>query len=658
MDNAVTQRDLANAARFLAVDAIERAGSGHPGMCMGVADAATALFTRFLKFDPSDPLWPDRDRFVLSAGHGSALLYALLHLSGYEKLTREEMLNLRRLGSRTPGHPEYDPEAAVETTTGLLGQGIANAVGMAIAERLLNARFGDVIVDHYTYVLVGDGCLMEGVSYESAALAGHLRLRKLVALWDDNGITVDGGTDLATSEDQLARFEAAGWDVQTVDGHDAEAVAAAIARARQSEQPSFIACRTTIGIGAPTKAGTHKAHGGALGADEIVGAREALGWPYPPFEIPEDIVATWREAGEKGRKAREEWDRRRAAMPDNEKHKVESWVRRELAPGWDKALQDLVANWGAERPTMATVPASASVIAAISKGVPELIGAAADVASLTGADMPSKVVSPNSFGGRNLRFGVREHSMASAMNGLACHGGLIPFGATYLVFSDYLRPALRMSAMMRLRTIYILTDDSIAVGENGPTHQPVEQLASLRAVPNLHVFRPADAVETAQCWRLALERPDGPSAILLTKSALPPLPGDHDCARGAYVVAEFWEGAADRRAVLMATGSEVQIALEARQRLAAEGIPASVVSVPCWELFWQQDRDYRDRILGRGAVRVAIEAGCGLGWERFVGEDGGIVCLSSFGASGSAADLYRHFGLTPEAVVKAVKTRL
>ncbi len=658
MDNAVTQRDLANAVRFLAVDAIERAGSGHPGMCMGIADAATVLFTRFLKFDPSDPRWPDRDRFVLSAGHGSTLLYALLHLSGYEKLTREEILNLRRLGSRTPGHPEYDPEAAVETTTGLLGQGIANAVGMALAERLLNARFGDAIVDHYTYVLVGDGCLMEGVSYESAALAGHLRLRKLVALWDDNGITVDGGTDLATSEDQLARFEAAGWDVQTVDGHDAEAVAAAIARARQSEQPSFIACRTTIGIGAPTKAGTHKAHGGALGANEIAGAREALGWPYPPFEIPEDIVATWREAGEKGRKAREEWDRRLAALPESEKESFDRGLHGELASGWNGPLDELVANWLAERPTMATVPASASVIAAISEGVPQLVGAAADVASLTGADMPSKVVSPNSFGGRNLRFGVREHSMASAMNGLACHGGLIPFGATYLVFSDYLRPALRMTAMMGLRTIYILTDDSIAVGENGPTHQPVEQLASLRAVPNLHVFRPADAVETAQCWRLALERPDGPSAILLTKSELPPLPGDHDCARGAYVVAEFWEGSADRRAVLMATGSEVQIALEARQRLAAEGIPAAVVSVPCWELFWQQDRDYRDRILGRGAVRVAIEAGCGLGWERFVGEDGGIVCLSSFGASGSAADLYRHFGLTPEAVVKAVKTRL
>lgn len=658
MDNAVTQRDLANAVRFLAVDAIERAGSGHPGMCMGIADAATVLFTRFLKFDPSDPRWPDRDRFVLSAGHGSTLLYALLHLSGYEKLTREEILNLRRFGSRTPGHPEYDPEAAVETTTGLLGQGIANAVGMALAERLLNARFGDAIVDHYTYVLVGDGCLMEGVSYEATAMAGHLRLRKLVALWDDNGITVDGGTDLATSEDQLARFEAAGWDVQTVDGHDAEAVAAAIARARQSEQPSFIACRTTIGIGAPTKAGTHKAHGGALGANEIAGAREALGWPYPPFEIPEDIVATWREAGEKGRKAREEWDRRLAALPESEKESFDRGLRGELASGWNGPLDELVANWLAERPTMATVPASASVIAAISEGVPQLVGAAADVASLTGADMPSKVVSPNSFGGRNLRFGVREHSMASAMNGLACHGGLIPFGATYLVFSDYLRPALRMTAMMGLRTIYILTDDSIAVGENGPTHQPVEQLASLRAVPNLHVFRPADAVETAQCWRLALERPDGPSAILLTKSELLPLPGDHDCARGAYVVAEFWEGPADRRAVLMATGSEVQIALEARQRLAAEGIPAAVVSVPCWELFWQQDRDYHDRILGRGAVRVAIEAGCGLGWERFVGEDGGIVCLSSFGASGSAADLYRHFGLTPEAVVKAVKTRL
>ncbi|MBL6946052.1 MAG: transketolase [Rhodospirillales bacterium] len=656
MNNAVSHRDLANAARFLAIDAIERAGSGHPGMCMGIADAATVLFTRFLKFDPNDPLWPDRDRFVLSAGHGSALLYALLHLSGCEKMTLDEVLNFRRLGSCTPGHPEYDPGAAIETTTGPLGQGFANAVGMAVAERILNARYGNDLVDHFTYVIVGDGCLMEGLSYEAAALAGHLRLDKLIVLWDDNSITVDGGTDLASSEDQIARFRAAGWETLAVDGHDPEAVASAIANARASNQPSFIACRTTIAIGAPTKAGTNLAHGGTLGADEVAGARETLGWPHEPFEIPHEILREWRKAGKTSVHARKKWDRRLAETPDIVRREFELGTRGELPSNWDGDVAELMAAWRRDEPAIGTVEASAATIAAIGKRVPHLIGGAADVASLTGSDLPTDVVLPGAFSGRNIRFGIREHAMAAAMNGLACHGSVLPFGATYLVFSDYLRPALRMSAMMGLQVVYILADDSIAVGENGPTHQPVEQLASLRAIPNLHVFRPADAIETAQCWRIAMERKNGPSAILLTKIPLPPLPQNHDCERGAYVVAEAPGGIDARRATLFATGSDVQIALDARRQLIARRIPTAVVSVPCWELFWTQDKSYCDMVISRGTIRAAIEAGSGLGWERFVGEDGVIFSMNSFGASAPAAQLFQHFGLTSEAVVQAVKT--
>ncbi|MCG8511384.1 MAG: transketolase, partial [Rhodospirillales bacterium] len=536
-----------------------------------------------------------------------------------------------------------------------LGQGFANAVGMAIAERMLNARFGDALVDHFTYVAVGDGCLMEGVSYEAAALAGHLRLNKLIALWDDNGITVDGGTDLATSEDQLARFRAAGWETDSIDGHDPEAVAAAIEKARRSLKPSLIACRTTIAIGAPKKARSHLAHGGALGADEVDGARRALGWTHAPFEVPDAVIEEWRKATEKGQRARRDWDKRQASLSDDLREKFERFGRNSLPVGWSTRLNDLIAEWKIEPPIAGTVAASAAVIAAIGEGVPQLISAAADVASLTASDLPSHPVSAGAFDGRNLRSGVREHAMAAAMNGIACHGGLIPFGATYLVFSDYLRPALRMSAMMGTRVIYLLADDSIAVGENGPTHQPVEQIASLRAIPNLHVFRPADAMETAICWRLAIERTEGPSAILLTKNVQTPLPGGHDCASGAYVVTEAPGGAAARRATLFATGSEVAIALEAQRLLAADGIPAAVVSVPCWELFWQQDPICRESVIGRGTVRVAIEAACGLGWERFVGEDGCIVNVDDFGASAPAADLYRHFGLTVDAVVKAVR---
>lgn len=519
--------DLANAARFLAVDAIERAGSGHPGMCMGMADAATVLFTRFLKFDPDDPRWPDRDRFVMSAGHGSALLYALLHLSGRATMTLGEIQNFRRFASRTPGHPEYDLETGVEVTTGPLGQGFANAVGLAIAERLMNARFGDSIVDHFTYVIVGDGCLMEGVSYEATALAGHLRLAKLIALWDDNRITVDGGTELISSEDQLARFRAAGWNVYAVDGHDHEAVAAAIAGARTMDRPSLIACRTTIAVGAPTKGGGNWAHGWALGADEIAGARNALGWSHPPFEIPEAIRAEWSKAGETGREMRRAWDGRLAAEPEHLRREFERWHDRSLAAGWDRSLNQLVADWQRQAPSGGTVAASVAILAALSVDLPNLFGGAADVASLTGADLPGDLVSSGSFAGRNLRFGIREHAMGAVLNGLASHLGFVPFGATYLTFSDCLRPALQMSAMMGLRV--------------------------------------------------------------------------------AYVVSEAQGGRPEQRATLFATGSEVHTALEAQRRLAARGVAAAVVSVPCWNLFWQQNADYRDGVLGRDGDNLLPE---------------------------------------------------
>ena len=649
---------MANAIRFLAMDAVQAANSGHPGMPMGMADAATVLFDQFLKFDAGRPDWPDRDRFVLSAGHGSMLLYALLYLTGYPGMTLDEIKRFRQLGGRTPGHPEYGHTTGVECTTGPLGQGLATAVGMALAERMAAARYGDELVDHYTYVIAGDGCLMEGLSHEAASLAGHLGLARLIVLFDDNHISIDGDTSLAVSDDTLARFRAYGWDAAAVDGHDADAVAAAIAAARQNGKPSLIACRTTIGFGAPTKAGSASSHGAPLGPEEIAGARQALDWPHEPFHIPRDILERWRGVGAKGAALSCEWDARLAAS--DHRDEFERTLNGAPPDGWDDALDSFKARLADEKPGWATRKASQETLNVLTALAPEMIGGSAD---LTGSNLTRArdmaVITSADYSGSYIHYGVREHAMAAAMNGLALHGGFIPYGATFLVFTDYCRPAIRLAALSGLRVIYVMTHDSIGLGEDGPTHQPIEHLASLRAIPNLHVFRPADAVETAECWALALSQSHTPSVIAASRQGVPALRHDHSrdnlCARGGYVLAEA-DG--DRAATLLASGSEVALALEARAALQADGIPTAVVSMPCLELFDAQDRAYRDRVLGPGAVRVAVEAALMQGWERYVGDHGATVGMTGFGASAPAPALYDHFGITAEAVAAAVRKTL
>ena len=655
-----THAEMANAIRALAMDAVQAANSGHPGMPMGMADVATVLFTRFLKFDPARPDWPDRDRFVLSAGHGSMLLYALLYLTGYEDMTLDQLRNFRQLGSLTPGHPEYGHAPGVETTTGPLGQGIANAVGMALAERLLAARYGEAVVDHFTYVIASDGDLMEGLSHEAASLAGHLRLRKLIVLFDDNHISIDGPTELTVDDDQRARFASYGWQTTAVDGHDPDAVAEAIAAARQSDRPSLVACRTTIGYGAPTKAGTAATHGAPLGADEVAGARAALGWPHPPFEVPDHVLGAWRTASARGAAAATAWDAALAGLDATLAAEFERTQRGDLPPTFDDAVIGLKRRLADERPAWATRKASQEALEALTPAVPEMIGGSAD---LTGSNntrtKDMAVVRADDFSGRYIHYGVREHAMAAAMNGMAAHGGVIPYAGTFLVFSDYCRPAIRLAALSGLRVIYVMTHDSIGLGEDGPTHQPVEHLAGLRAMPNLNVFRPADAVETAECWALALEAPRTPSVIALTRQGVPALRTEHTddnlCARGGYVLAEA-DGAA--KATLIATGSEVSVAIAARETLQEEGIATRVVSLPCWELFDAQDDAYRASVIDAGTVRVAIEAAAPMGWERYVGEAGTVVGMTSFGASAPAKDVFQHFGITAGAVVDAVKARL
>jgi transketolase len=656
----VDHKALANAIRALAMDAVEKAKSGHPGMPMGMADVATVLFTRFLKFDAAAPDWPDRDRFVLSAGHGSMLLYALLYLTGYADMTVDEITRFRQLGSRTAGHPEYGHAAGIETTTGPLGQGFANAVGMAMAERLLAARFGDELVDHRTYAIAGDGDLMEGISHEAASLAGHLGLGKLIVLFDDNGISIDGGTDLAVSEDTLARFAAYGWATSAADGHDADAVAAAIAAAQLSDRPTLIACRTIIAYGAPTKAGTSASHGAALGADEIAGARDALGWPHPPFEVPDDVLATWREAGARGAAARAEWQVRLEALSPEARGEFERVLSGALPDGWRGKLAELKRKFADEKPTIATRQASGDTLEVLCEAVPELIGGSADLTGSVNTRPKSfAAIGRTDFSARYIHYGVREHAMGAAMNGMALHGGVIPYGGTFLIFSDYMRPAIRLAALMKQRVIFVLTHDSIGLGEDGPTHQPVEQLASLRAIPNLNVFRPADAVETAECWELILATDATPAALALTRQGLETNRIEHSddnlSARGAYVLRAA-EGKA--RVTLFATGSEVSVALAAREILQADGAPTAVVSVPCWELFEGQSDSYKEEVLGAGTVRLAVEAGVALGWERFIGAHGGFVGMSGFGASAPAKALYEHFGITPAAVAAAAAKRL
>ena len=659
------QADMANAIRALAMDAVEQARSGHPGMPMGLADVATVLFGRFLKFDPARPDWPDRDRFVLSNGHGSMLLYALLYLTGYPDIDIDEIRNFRQLGSRTAGHPEYGVAAGIETTTGPLGQGLANAVGMALAERNMAARFGSELVDHHTYVVCGDGCLMEGISQEAISLAGHLRLDRLIVLYDSNDISIDGPTSLAFSDDALARFESAGWHTQRVDGHDPEAVAAAIAAAKTEPRPSMIECRTVIGFGAPTKAGTAASHGAPLGADEIAGTREGLGWPHAPFTVPDAILAAWRTIGERGGDARAAWEARRAALDEGRRAAFDAAVAGDLPAGLSQALAGLKRSFADERPTIATRVANQRVIGAIADALPCLIGGSADLTGSNGTKTDALVpIAPGDYGGRYLYFGVREHAMGAVMNGMALHGGVIPFGGTFLTFTDYCRPAIRLSALMELRVIYVMTHDSIGLGEDGPTHQPIEHLASLRAMPNLLLFRPADAVETAECWELALANAERPSVLALTRQGVPCLRAGaggtgtgNACARGGYVLREA--SGETPRVVLLATGSECAIADEARQTLEAAGVPTRLVSLPCWALFDEQEPAYREGVLGGAdTVRIAVEAASPFGWERYVGPAGAIVGMRGFGASAPAKDLYAHFGITADAVVDAAKARL
>jgi transketolase len=652
---AVPIRTLANAIRALAMDAVEAANSGHPGMPMGMADAATVLWTEYLKHDPADPKWPDRDRFVLSAGHGSMLIYALLHLTGYERPTIGDIENFRKLGSPCAGHPENFLLDAVEATTGPLGQGVAMAVGMAIAERHLNATFGDDLVDHHTWVIAGDGCLMEGVNHEAAGLAGHLGLGRLNVLWDDNRITIDGATDLSTSEDIEARYRAYGWHVVQCDGLDAGSVRAALDEARADPRPSLIACRTIIGYGAPNKQGTSATHGAALGADEVAAARKALGWDSPPFEIPADIADAWHKAGKSGQGAHAAWKQRLAAS-DN----AAEYSRRmagDLPEGF--SLDAYIAGLIANPQKVATRKASESALGAINDLLPETVGGSAD---LTGSNnTKTKGQNPltkEDYSGRYLYYGIREFGMAAAMNGMALHGGVIPYGGTFLVFADYARPAIRLSALQQTRAIYVMTHDSIGLGEDGPTHQPIEHLASLRAMPNLDVYRPADVVETAECWELALQKADGPSLLALTRQNLPQVrteASENLSARGAY---RLRAASGARKVVLLATGSEVELALATADALEGQGIGADVVSMPCWSRFDAQDAAYRADILPRDALIVSIEAGATFGWERYTGRDGLNIGLDRFGASAPAPDLFKRFGFTAEAIVPRILAAL
>ena len=656
-EQIAARRDMANAIRALAMDAVQQADSGHPGMPMGMADVATVLFTKFLKFDASEPHWPDRDRFILSAGHGSMLLYSLLHLAGYADMTLDELKHFRQLGSRTAGHPEHGHASGIETTTGPLGQGLGNSVGFVLAERLLAERFGRDIVDHYTYVVCGDGCLMEGVGQEAITLAGHLGLGRLIVLFDDNGISIDGPTSLSTSEDHKKRFAAAGWHVQAADGLDPDAVTRAIRKARNvTDKPSLIACKTVIGYGAPTKAGTAATHGSPLGKDEVAGARQKLGWNYPPFDIPEPIFSAWRKIGARGKSARRKWTKRHAAMADADRAEFDRRQKGDIPAAVGEAIVAFKTKVAAEKPSWATRKSSQEALEVINPVLPDTVGGSAD---LTGSNNTKtatlKEMTRANATGRYIHYGIREHAMAAAMNGMALHGGVIPYGGTFLVFTDYCRPSIRLAALMGLRVIYVMTHDSIGLGEDGPTHQPVEHLAALRAIPGLQVMRPADAIETAECWQIALESKNKPSVIALTRQNLPTLRGADDanlCARGAYLLA----GDVAAAVRLIASGSEVQLAVTARDLLAQDGISAAVVSMPSWELFAVQDEAYRRQVLGGDdTIRVACEAAGGFGWERWLGMRGTFVGMKGFGASAKAADLYKHFGITAEAIADAAR---
>lgn len=652
---------MANAIRALAMDAVEKAKSGHPGLPMGAADVATVLFTQFLKFDAADPRWPDRDRFILSAGHGSMLLYALLYLTGNADMTLDQIKNFRQLGSRTPGHPENFITPGVETTTGPLGQGVASSVGTALAERLLAAEFGEDIVDHYTYVMCSDGDLMEGVSHEALALAGHLKVSKLIFLYDDNGITIDGPISLTDNVDQVARFKAHGWNAVQIDGHDQKAIAEAIRQAQASDRPSMIACKTTIGFGAPTKAGTSKAHGEPLGADELAGAKKALGWNYGPFEVPDDVLQAWRNVGKQGVSAHADWLRRFEAKPDTVRREFQRRViDRKRPEGLADAIRKLKDKLVADPPTIATRKASEMTLEVIVPLMPELLLGSADLTPSNNTRPKGlKEVKPGDFTGRYIHYGIREMEMAAAMNGISTHGGFAPAGGTFLTFTDYARPSMRIAALSHVPVVYVMTHDSIGLGEDGPTHQPVEHLAALRAMPNMRVFRPADAVETAECWQLALENTTGPTVLALSRQNLTPVRtvanADNLCSHGAY---ELVAATGEAKVSLYASGSEVEIAVAAQKELAGRGIATRVVSVPSLELLLAQPEDRRKALVGAAPVKIAIEAAVRFGWDAIIGPDGVFIGMSSFGASAPAKALYKHFGITAEAVIEAASKRL
>ena len=659
MKNNDKQNQMANAIRFLSIDAIEKANSGHPGLPMGAADIATVLYTKFLAHDPKKPNWPNRDRFVLSAGHGSMLLYSVMYLSGYEDVTIDEIKNFRQLGAKTAGHPEYRHINGIETTTGPLGQGIANAVGMALGERIMNARWGD-LVDHYTYVLAGDGCLMEGISQEAIAFAGHMKLNKLIVFWDNNQISIDGAITISDNTDQCARFEACQWNTIKVDGHDQDAIAKAIEKAKTSDKPTLISCRTTIGFGSPHKAGTNKVHGSPLGKEEVAETRKALGWESEPFVIPAEILDNWRLAGLNAAKKRQEWDKKLEALDPQKRAEFERLMRGDLPGNFDSVINDYKKKLAADQPKVATRVASQMALEVINGAVDETIGGSAD---LTGSNntktSQTNDITPEDFSGRYIHYGIREHAMAAIMNGLSLYGGIIPYSGTFLCFSDYARPAMRLSSLMGIRVIYVMTHDSIGLGEDGPTHQPVEHLASLRAIPNHLVFRPADVVETAECWQLALKSKTTPSTLALTRQGLPTLRKNYDednlCALGAY---ELMTASDDAKVTIFASGSEVEIAVKARNELENKGIPTRVVSVPCFELFEHQVESYQTALIGTAPVKIAIEAAIRQGWDRFIGTDGVFIGMHSFGASGPIDALYKHFGITPEAVVAAAEAKL
>jgi transketolase len=653
-----TPEQMANAIRVLAMDGVEKAKSGHPGMPMGMADVATVLFSKFLKFDASRPDWADRDRFILSAGHGSMLIYALLHLTGYKAATKEELSNFRQWGSKTAGHPEYGHMPGVEVTTGPLGQGLATSVGFAMAERHLAAKYGDDLVDHRTWVVAGDGCLMEGVSQEAIALAGRYKLNKLTVLWDDNEITIDGKVSLSDATDQKARFKAAGWAVKAIDGHDMNAIKAALKWATRQDKPTLIACKTKIGKGAATMEGSHKTHGAALGAAEIAATRLGLAWDHEPFEMPQTIADAWAKVGRRGAKDRKKWEARLAAS--SQAADFTRAMKGDLPEGAFDALNAKIAELIETQPAQATRQSSGAALDQVFASIPELIGGSAD---LTGSNNTfvagTPILDAPSYEGRYVNWGIREFGMAAAMNGLALHGGVIPYAGTFMVFSDYSRPAIRLGALMGVRAIHVLTHDSIGLGEDGPTHQPVEHLAALRAIPNLLVFRPADTVEAMECWKIALETKTSPSAMALSRQKTPAVrtvaSTENLSAKGAY---EIKAASGEAKATLFGTGTELALALKAAETLEAEGVPTRVVSVPCFELFEQQDAAYRASVIGRGTIRVAVEAAIKQGWEGFIGEDGAFIGMTSFGASAPAEVLYDKFGITTDAVVAAVKARL